>query len=160
MIIVYNAGKNRAIDIISGNKTTFIADTNLLNQKLFKQYIEPTRNLYGIKNQEIIVYPVSNFVINAGDKTINLFNKKIFSGHQKFLAGDRPHLFIHSTHFSIISRNSLGNFTDSTIHNFGDLILDGTNSLKKIDEWNSAAARIPVQLHQTGKEGAFVKSFN
>lgn len=160
LIIVYNAGKNRGIDIISGNKTTFIADTNLLNRKLFKQYIEPTRNLYGVSNQEIIIYPVTNFVINVGDKTINLFNKKIFPGDQKFLAGDWQHLSKHSPHFSIISRNSLGSLTDSTIHNFGDLILDGTNSLKKIDEWNSAAAKVSGKLHQTGKEGAFVKSFN
>lgn len=160
MIIVYNAGKNRGIDIISGSKTTFIADTNLLNRKLFKQYIEPTRNLYRVSSQEVIIYPVSNMVIKVGDKTINLFNKKIFPGDQKPFAGNRQHVLKHSTDFSILSRNSLGSLTDSTIQNFGDLILDGTNSLKKIDEWNSVAAKLSAKLHQTGKEGAFVKSFN
>lgn len=160
MIIVYNAGKNRGIDIISGSKSTFIADTILLNRKLFKQYIEPTRNLYGVSSQEIIIYPVSNMVIKVGDKTISLFNKKTYPEDQKHFAGNRQHVLKLSTDFSIISRNSLGSLTDSTIRNFGDLILDGTNSLKKIDEWNSVAAKVSAKLHQTGKEGAFVKSFN
>ncbi len=160
MIIIYNAGKNRGIDIISGDKTTFIADTNLFNRKLFKQYIEPTRNLYGIKRQEIILYPVSNFVLKVGGNTITLYNKKTFSSDQKLYTDDQQPLLNHSSDYSIISRNSLGTNKESILYNSGNLILDGTNSLKKIEEWNSAAARIPGKLHQTGKEGAFVKSFN
>lgn len=160
MIIVYNSGKNRAIDIISGNKTTFIADTNLLNRKLFKQYIEPTRNLYGVSSQEIIAYPILNYVITVEDKTISLFSMKIFPGKQNLLAEDRKYNIDRSSDFLIISRNSVGSLTDSSNYYYEAIIVDGTNSLKKIDEWNSAAARIPVKLHQTGKEGAFVKSFN
>ncbi|MGZ5248238.1 MAG: ComEC/Rec2 family competence protein, partial [Flavitalea sp.] len=146
MLIVYNAGKYRAVDIISGNHSIFVTDTALLDPKLFKQFIEPTRNLYGVNNHSILIYPASNGLLTTTNKKIALINRKNYS--------------INSSGITIFSRNSFEIDTGSSIQHYGDIILDGTNSAKKISEWNTVPAWVPGKLHQTSKEGAFVKSFN
>ncbi len=77
MVIIYNAGKTRAMDIIYGDETIMIADSAVIDGNNFKRYIEPSRTLFGIRKHSLVLYPGRMADVKINQVGLALMSKQI-----------------------------------------------------------------------------------
>lgn len=150
-LIVYNVPKHQAIDIIKGNRYTFIGDSILLQEGMLQNFhLKPARIAMQLKN--------------AVDSLKNYFNCPPFYqfGNKTILIIDKPLVFEVpaqkiNVDIIIISKSPKLYIPQlATVFNCSRYIADASNSLWKIDKWKQDCDRLNLRFHSIPEEGAFI----
>lgn len=151
-IIVYNVPQQQAIDIISGRHYQFIGDS-ILAQKGFLQnfHLQPSRILH----QAVWA---GNLPLSSGHFT------RLQLGKQSLLLIDKPLLLKDSdtcyADYVVIS-HAIKMPPQKLLQKIRcrNIVLDGSNSPWRIQQWKIAADSLHLHLHSVAEQGAFVLDF-
>jgi competence protein ComEC len=147
-LIVYNVQKFTAIDIVQGNRFSFIGDTTL-QQKGFLQNFNllPSRISHQVSFKENIALNETGITsIGIGSQRMLVLNSSVDLNQSDTVSSD----------WLLVCRNAktkplqlLQKITCKTI------VLDGSATRRQVDEWKNAADSLHLRLHNVQEQGAF-----
>jgi competence protein ComEC len=148
-LIVYAVPKQSAIDIQTGRQYTFWGDTALLHQPtLFNFNCKPARTFYQCFNMAASL-PKQSFY------STQLANTQII-----FCAEGLQHWPLKPSsqkQIVIVANNSVLPLQEIAQQNsHTSIVWDGSNTLKKVQQWKSECAQLQLSAHYVTTEGAFV----
>ncbi len=150
-VIVYNVPQHQAIDFISGNAYRFVGDSILLLDGLLQNFhLKPGRIALQLNSRT--------------DTIPGVFNQQLFYqfGAKKILVVDRPLQFEDTgqkidVDLIIISKNPKITIPAlAATFNCTQYIFDASNSMWKINQWQSECNKLNLNSYSIPAEGAFV----
>ena len=167
-LVIYNIPRSTAIDLVRGRNAWMIADSNgFTNKKIWKHQVEPSRIYFRVESNNGIkgnLYPVSNRVFEFMGQTVLLLNNNVFTKKEK--TNKKPKGSHESSRRKkvdlviISSSPSLSLFNLTERISPGMIVIDGSNSRKKISSWKAECAQLSIPCHVTTEQGAFVMNLN
>ena len=148
-LIVYAVPKQSAVDIQTGHHYAFWGDTALLHQPtLFNFNCKPARTFYQCFNM-MESFPKKSFY------STQLANTQII-----FCAQEVKHWPLKPSNqqqIIVVANNSalpLQEIAQQNMHT--SIVWDGSNTLKKVQQWKAACAQLQLATHYVTTQGAFV----
>lgn len=130
-LIVYNIPQQQAIDIIDGQRYSFIGDST--DERL----LQPTRWLYRAEDEANLTNPTILII----DKPMHL----------------KPHPQKIPIDIIIISKNPSIKVTDlAKTFTWRHLVFDNSNSLRKLTRWQQECTQLGLPCYNVADKGAFV----
>jgi competence protein ComEC len=148
-LIVYNVPKFTAIDILQGNRFSFIGDSTL-QQKGFLQNFNllPSRILHQAAFKENLTLNESGFTnIHLGSKKLLILDKSVDLSQSDSTSAD----------LLVVSRNVKTKPLELLqLVNCKTIVLDGSTTRWQLSQWKNAADSLHLRLHNVQEQGAFV----
>jgi competence protein ComEC len=152
-LVVYNIPRCQAIDIISGNRYSFLGEQQLKEDHETQQlYLKAARTKFRVRPANLKDSALQRgALIRIGGKKVLIFdtNTSIPSPHEKT-----------SVDIIILSHNP-----DITISKLAaafhcrQYVFDASNSLWKIQQWKTGCDSLHLQSHSVSLQGAFIQDF-
>jgi len=150
-IIVYNFAQYQAIDFVSGNQYYFVADAEVVADKLLMNYnVKPSRLTFMIHEPfslPEIFYKKNNFYQFYEKKLLLIDSSLAYYPSTKKIRVD----------YIIISKNP--QITISALSHIFDCpyyVFDASNAPWKIDKWKKECEELHLHFHSVSEQGAFV----
>jgi competence protein ComEC len=147
LLIVHHAAKKSIVQVINGHNYKLISadsinhsdEKNILQPAQLVYYTQPKPNAIVVRNDAFILQTVSGKTILQLQKSINI------------------DAAIPPIDYLILQHNAPINILQ-TVQQLQPkrIIIDGSNSLWKIEQWKTALATVSLQPHITNTQGAFV----
>ncbi len=151
-IIVYNASKYAAVDIIENNNYYFIGDSILLQDALPRNfYLKPARVSLQVKPAEKLTHlqTLAPHILKFKEKSIFIINTPIDSA-----------LPVNTTKADIliISKNAKVDIKHlNLLYRPTIVVFDASNSMWKIEQWKTLCESLNLRCHSVPEQGAFVQ---
>ncbi len=149
-IIVYNASKYTAVDIIDRNKYLFYGDTLFKQDAVFRNFhLKPSRIDLHANNE---VSQMANCILTKNSILYNDVLVYIADSSSKFL----PSMEKIPVQILLITKKSPS--LTQLVENFSPAIVvcNGTNSLWKTAKYKQEAEALHLRFHSTATDGAYV----
>jgi competence protein ComEC len=163
-VIVYQINQHAAIDVISGDKSFFLADSALFHDRQALDFnISGNRIFQGIKHVDVqSLFPIKETVIHNSAAHISLiepgflaFGKKrivILSGSFGTYSPAKP----FDVEVLILSQNPKQDISVlSSQFNFRELVFDASNSWWNIQKWRSYCDSTGIPYHDVKNQGFY-----
>lgn len=144
-LVVYNAGKASAIEVIAGNKSVLMADSLALPGTInYRFNLKSATWFYGISHRKVVA--PSTTLFNCAGKVVLVINK-----------GFTPEQFagITKAEYVVVSGNTDVDLTLISKLKPEVVVFDASNKYSKVKEWQRELDRLTVK-HYTVSQGAFV----
>jgi competence protein ComEC len=149
-LIVYNIPRLTAIDLVDGNKFSFIGDRMLQKNELYLKYLKPARTALGTdENEQAPVAAHPPIYRIAGNNILLLDAGSSFKKTET----------LKKIAVVVLSKNPVL-YMDTLIKYFeiGQVVADGSNPEWKIKLWQKDCIRLQIPFYNAA-EAAFIKSF-
>lgn len=156
-LVVYNISGHTVIDVISGHRATTTGDAEvLLSDLLFKRYIQPAHNFYGVNQMK-------HGDVTGGDTLQGL---DILSVGQKRLVivdSALPRIDLQKklrTDYLLLSHNPHVDIRQlERMFDVGCYIFDASSRLRNIEQWKSDCYMLTLRFFSVPDQGAYVVNF-
>jgi competence protein ComEC len=151
-LVVYRAGKYRAIDFIEGRSCFFTGDSLMLENKSLKRfYLHPSRVYFNTREDTIRSLQVIPPFYRFGNKNILLADSNyVFTG----LKGK------DTIHICVLSKNTGLSPALITRDFFVEkMVADATNSRFRIKNWKKECDSLQIAFYSVSDSGAFVANW-
>jgi competence protein ComEC len=150
-LIVYNVPQKQAIDFVVGNQYQFKGDSALLEDGMLQNFhLKPGRIALQL-NKRVLV----NNMVQAHYPFYQFGNKKILLLDSSIAF--EPTVNKITIDVVIVSNNPSFNATQLIqTFNCKQIVFDASNSVWKIDKWQTACSEVHLSSYSIPKQGAFV----
>lgn len=156
-MIVYNISGQTVVDVISGIQATTSGDQEvLLSDPLYKRYIQPAHDFYGVgqtrRDHEIDGDTLAGLrILSIGRKRLIIVDSTLPRIHlQKKLRTDYL-LLSHNPHVDIRQLEQM--------FDVGCYIFDASSKLRNIEQWKSDCYMLTLRFFSVPDQGAYVVNF-